>query len=331
MISTADLIHLPYTRDLTEGGIAYALRSLPYTYNRTGGPSYDRMRRIIAGITVELAFRRYLGEHNIPFDVMGARPFTEPDRYDVSLAGKRCDIKSFLISYRDQISEIKRNPQIVLKAPALVPSDQNAAEGYRNSDIYLFAFLSGLVTLSQNDVQKVIESGQPHYFIHVLPDSWMRPQKWSPLGALVLKSDSDETQVVEIGGQDAGRRMRSLIVEIPPRVRVTIDEGLHSLAYIHTKNMPNARIGLYSPTSKRTHIVDLSDWGNIWVYGTDILLAGYLTREEFNRRASFLREGVRVFQYDQTRTKNLAVNVCDLKPLSELFEHVKEWNATKGE
>src|SRR5574339_1167501 len=88
MISSSDLIHLPYTRDLTEGGIAYAVRSLPYTYNRMGGSPYERLRRIVAGVAVELAFRRHLSEQNIPFDVKGATPFTDPDRYDVSLGGR---------------------------------------------------------------------------------------------------------------------------------------------------------------------------------------------------------------------------------------------------
>ena len=49
-------------------------------------------------------------------------------------------------------------------------------------------------------------------------------------------------------------------------------------------------------------------------------LTGWITREEFRRRATLIREGSRVFQYDQTRTKNLAVPVSDLKPMSELFE-----------
>jgi hypothetical protein len=284
------------------------------------------MRRIVAGVAVEIAFRRYLGEHEIPFDVKGATPFTEPDRYDVSLNGRRCDIKSFLITYREQISEMRRNPQVVLNAPALVPSDQNAAEGNLDSDIYLFAFLSGLVTWSQEELQKVLEADQPHYFIHAMPDTWVRPAKWSPLGALVLKSDSEESQVIEIGGQDAGREMRSFIVEIPPRRRIQIDDGFFSVAYIHTKNLPQARIGIHSSRRDETYIVNSVDWGNIWVYGMDILLAGYLTRGEFKQRASFLREGARVFQYEHTRTKNLAVNVCDLKPLSELFERVKEWS-----
>ncbi|HEX9331327.1 MAG TPA: hypothetical protein VF896_05530, partial [Anaerolineales bacterium] len=62
-------------------------------------------------------------------------------------------------------------------------------------------------------------------------------------------------------------------------------------------------------------------------YGMDILLAGYMTREEFSRRASFIQAGSRVFQYPQTYVKNLAVPVSDLKPLSDLFERVKVWSA----
>ena len=327
MISPSDLIHLPYTRDLTEGGIAYAVRSLPYTYNRMGGSPYDRLRRIVAGVAVELAFRRYLSEHDIPFDVKGATPFTDPDHYDVSLGGRRCDIKSFLITYRHQISEMQRDASIVLKAPALVPSDQNAGEGYSDNDLYLFAFLPGLIAASPDAMKKVLEAKQPYYLMHVMPDAWTRPVTWMSLGALTLKSDSEQTQIVEIGGQDEGREMRSRVVEIPPRTRIQIEDGFFSVSYIYIKSAPNARIGIHSPTRNDTCVVEPLDWGNIWVYGMGILLAGYLTREEFNRRASFVQAGARVFQYDRTRTKNLAVPISELKPLSELFGRVKAWHA----
>src|SRR5215211_4963236 len=158
MLSASDFLHLPYTRDLTDGGIAYAVRSLAYTYNRMGGSSYDRLRRIVAGVAVELAFRRYLSEQNIPFDVKGATPFTERDHYDVALGGRRCDIKSFLITVREKIFEMRRNPGILLSAPALVASDQNAGEGHLNSDIYLFAFFSGLLATSDEELHKLIEA-----------------------------------------------------------------------------------------------------------------------------------------------------------------------------
>ena len=99
MLSPSDLLRLPYTPDLTEGGIAYALLSLPYA-----NLSYDRIRRTVAGAIVELAFRRHLSQQDIPFDITAATPFTDPTRHDVSLGGHRCDIKSFLISHREQIS-----------------------------------------------------------------------------------------------------------------------------------------------------------------------------------------------------------------------------------
>jgi hypothetical protein len=204
-----------------------------------------------------------------------------------------------------------------------VASDQNAAEGHLNTDIYLFAFLCGWVTASQEELQNILQDSQPYYLMHVMPDSWRRPQKWNPLGRLVLKTDSEETQIIEIGGQVSGRELHSLEVEIPPKRRIQIDDRFFTIAYIHVKTMPKARIGIHSPVRNETHIIAGSDWGNIWVYDVDILLTGYLGREEFNRRASFLREGARVFQYDRTRTKNLAVSVCDLKPVAELLEHAK--------
>jgi hypothetical protein len=347
MISPSDLIHLPYTRDLTEGGITYALHSLPYLRQRAGSSPYDRLRRVVAGAAVELAFRRYLSEQNIPFNVKSAPPFTDHDRYDVSLGGRRCEIKAFLISHRDQISELRRNPQVVLKAPALVASDQHAGDGHSPRDLYLFAFLPALVATSQDDLRKVIDAKQPQYLIHMMPEAWNRPSSWNPLGRLVLKSESEESVMIEIGGQDAAREMRSCAVELPPRTRVEIQADYFSVSYIHIKSnlhLPshslhfgdaaqwravpgNARIGIHSPVRKETYLIGALDWGNIWVYGMDVLLAGYIAREEFSRRASFIQAGSRVFQYDQTHVKNLAVPVSDLKPLSELFEHAKAWNA----
>ena len=325
MISASDFLHLPYTRDLTEAGIAYALKSLPYAYNRAGASPYDRLRRMVASVAVDLAFRRYLSEQNIPFEVKGAAPFTDPDRYDVSLGGRRCEIKSFLISYREQISGIKKNPQVLLRAPALVPSDQNAAEGHSEHDIYLFAFLSGLAAASHEDLRKVVAADQPHCLIHVMPDAWMRPVQWNPLGTLAIKSEAEEAITLELGGQDEAREMRSLEVEVPPRRRIEIMNDFFSLAYICIKSLPKARVGIRCASQPELHIFGAFDWGNIWVYGMSILLAGYLSREEFNHRATPIREGARVFQYEKTRTKNLAVPVAELKPVSELFERTKKW------
>ena len=330
MITISDFLRLPYTPDLTEGGIAYAIRSLPYTYDRMGGSPFSRLRRIVAGVAVELAFRRHLGQQNIPFDVKGATPFTDPDRYDVSLGGHRCDIKSFFISHRRQISSLRTHPELLLQAPALVPSDQHVADGHRADDLYLFAFLTGLMAASQEDLGKALEAGQPIYLIHAMDKAWSKPSNWQPINPLTLKSESDQTLTVEIGGQAASRDFLTRTVELPPRIRVRVDDDFYAVSSIHVNQLPGARVGIHSPYMREPYIVDPFAWGNIWLYGMDIILTGYIPYDEFRQKSSQIAPGSRVFQYSKTKTKNLAVPVADLKPLPELFERVKKWETGKA-
>lgn len=330
MLQSSDLIRLPYTPDLTEGGIAYACRSLAYTYDRMGGSPFGRLRRIAAGVAVELAFRRFLGEQAVPFDVLGATPFTEPDRYDVALGGHRCDLKSYLISRRPQIAHIRRDPAAVLDASALVPLDQFAAEGHQPDDLYLFAFLLGLVAASHADMERAAAADQPLYLIHPLPQAWARPALWAPLEGLALKSECSAPLSVEIGGQDVGRRFVTCRLNLPPRQRVAVGEAFCSLAYVRALRRPEARLGLHSPQRGEAYLVRPHEWGNIWVYGLEILLVGWLTHEEFRRRASVLQAGAQTFQYARTRTKNLAVPMRELQPLPALLERVKAWGAKIG-
>jgi hypothetical protein len=322
MLSSSDLLHLPYTSDLTEGGIAYALLSLPYA-NQT----YDRIRRTVAGAIVELAFRRYLSQQDIPFDITAATPFTDPTRHDVSLGGHRCDIKSFLILHRDQIAEIRRDPGILFNAPALIPSDHHASNGYLDNDLYLFAFLSGMIAASQNDLKKVVETNQPHYLMHVMPEKWRKPFNWNPLGPLVLKSESDAEMLIEISGQDSGRRNLTRLVKLPPKTRVTVDVSFYSVTALHVKNIPSARLGIHNPAYKETYVIPPLEWKNIWVYGIDIILTGFISRGEFRQRAKLIAPNSRTFQFDRTKTKNLAVPVSELSPLPDLFVRVREWKA----
>jgi len=329
MMNVDDLVHIPYTPDLTDGGITVACRSLPHMYNHMDGSSFDRLRRTAASVAVELAFRRYLTQQNIPFDVKGAEPFTDPDRYDVLLGGHRCDLKSFLISHRTQISALRADPGLALKALALVPLDQYSADGHAENDIYLFAFLTGLIAASPDDVKKAMSAAQPVYLIHTMPKTWIRPQTWIPLGPLVLKSESDETLSIVIGGQDASREFFTGTLDLPPHTRREVDGDFYSVVFVHVKSRPDARLGIYSPSRKETYLVDPGQWSNIWIYGLDIYLTGWISHAEFRQRASLVQEGSRVFQYDRTRIKNLAVSISDLKPLSELLDRVREWKERK--
>ncbi len=77
MLSPAQVLRLPYDASLTRAGIEYAKKSLHYTYNRMGLNPAARLRKIVAGVAVELAFRRWLEAQGLPYDLLGATAFTE--------------------------------------------------------------------------------------------------------------------------------------------------------------------------------------------------------------------------------------------------------------
>ena len=143
MITPSDLICLPYTPDLNEGGIAYACRWLACTYGRW-------VIRRPTGCGGWPARWRWNWHSGIIFPGKPSRslyatatPFSHPDHYDVALGGHRCDIISYLITRRSQIAQLRREPGSLLRAPALIPVDQFAADAHKPDDLYLFAFLTG--------------------------------------------------------------------------------------------------------------------------------------------------------------------------------------------
>jgi hypothetical protein len=311
MLSPSDLLHLPYTPNLTEGGIAYALLSVPYK-----NVSYDGLRRTVAQAIVELAFRRYLSQQDIPFEVTAATPFTDPERFDVSLGGHRCDVKSKLISSRKKISELRHDPSALLKTSALISSEPAVGDGFLDHDLLLFSFLLGLTAVSSSDLKKAAEANQPYYLIHLMPKKWSNPQHWNPLGRLTLKSESSSELQIEISGQDQTHGKLSRLVTLLPKTRITLDEPFYSVTSLHAKSIPSTRVGIHSSNIKEAYVIPPLEWKNIWVYGMEIILAGYLTRGEFRQRTKSAR--------------SLSLPIAELHPLPELFVRVKEWEAGRG-
>jgi hypothetical protein len=109
-----------------------------------------------------------------------------------------------------------------------------------------------------------------------------------------------------------------------------VKQEFFSLAYLNLPQTPEGRLGVFSPRLKQTYIIEPGAWENIWVYGMEIILAGYMTRGEFRRRARELPPNSRVAQYARTRTHNGALPVQQLHPLGDLFERAKEWGKRKN-
>ncbi len=325
MVTPTDFVKLVYTPDLTKTGIVYACRSLAHTYDRMGGSLLNRMRRIVAGVAVELAFRRFLESEGIPYDLLGVTPFTEPDRYDMAIGGRRCDVKSFMILQKKRIRLIQQNPDCLLNARALVPVDQTRSSHTSDSDLFIFAFLSALVTPNQRTLSKALQARQPVHLIHVMPDHWSRPASWESLGELAMKSDCSQAIEVEVGGQNHEKAFQVERINLPPRQRICLQKDFYTLNYLHVPWLPSRVLGVHSPSLEETYLIRPVEWGNIWVYGLRILLTGYISRGEFRQRAEFLPAGSQVFQYARTRVDNLALPIGQLKPLAELLAAARLW------
>jgi hypothetical protein len=325
MLSASDLIHLPYAPDLTEAGIACAARSLVSAYQPSGTSPLEHLRLSVAELAVELAFRRALSAQDIPISVDQALPFTRPGWFDLFLGGHRGQLKSFFVTRRSQIARLHRDPALFLQVPTLLPLDQFAADGHKPDDLYLFAFLLGLVASSREDEEKALAAGQPVHLVHSLPARWARPASWLPLENLVLKSECAAPLRIEITGQNADREFMTASLELPPRERLPVEQGFHSLVTIHSARRPEARIGIHSPLRGKAHLIPAHSWGNIWVYGMDIVLVGWLTHQEYRRKAKVLNAGMSTFLVGRTTEKNLLVPVAALNPLAPLLARLKQW------
>ena len=106
---------------------------------------YDTIRRTVASAALNLAFRRYLGENGVLFGVQEPTPFSDPDRYDLLLGGRTCELKTYLISRASQWQALSDDPRLALAAPALVPLDRHTTDTVRARDIYVFAFVGARV------------------------------------------------------------------------------------------------------------------------------------------------------------------------------------------
>ena len=146
MVSSADFIRLDYTPDLTQAGIAHVSQDLTNAHNRTDAKPFETLRQIVSQKAAELALIRYLVSENVPHYIRSSTPFSAPDNYSITIAGRRCALYTYLIHRKSRIRKINQHPDQLLKAHAMVPSDQIDAEQLNQRDLYCFAFISALLT-----------------------------------------------------------------------------------------------------------------------------------------------------------------------------------------
>ncbi|MBL8057897.1 MAG: hypothetical protein JNK29_14430, partial [Anaerolineales bacterium] len=176
----------------------------------------------------------------------------------------------------------------------------------------------------QAETRQAEAAGQPLELVATLAEGgWLGRPQWRSLGALAFKSNCGAPLELEVGGQARNREALTEALLLPPGTRVAGRNRYYALLYLRATRAPEAEVGVHSPVLQRTHVIKPVDWHNIWVYGMDVFIAGWLTKGEFLALGRRLPAGSRVKQYPRTQTANRAVPVQNLRPIAELAARVR--------
>jgi hypothetical protein len=261
MISSTDFIHIPYTPDMTKAGVTYTCHWLIHQNNSLNTPLYQHLRSIVAGKAVELSFRRYLVEHQIPHQNLSSTKFSDPDRYDISLSGRRCELYSVLLSQKKVIRQAHSNPDELLIAQVSLPSELVASELLSEHDLYIFSFVTALVTGNRRQLRLALVADQPVFPIYLLPKIWSRPTPWASLGKLTLKSENIQPLKLVLGGQVANMQLNMEELELSPGLRTQVCSDFYSLSYMEVSPVSTGRVGVHSRRLSQTMIIQPNNWG----------------------------------------------------------------------
>lgn len=141
-----EIICLAILPEDVEVGLAYAKKSLHYTFDRMGYKEdlNRRLVKIAIGKTCEATLTRFLGQHAIPhLSGEGATPHTDPDKFDLRILNEVVDLKTFNVP--DQVAQ----PDRLLHCLALVPCQRRNDQWQQrhNYERFLFGFFKGKMRL----------------------------------------------------------------------------------------------------------------------------------------------------------------------------------------
>lgn len=324
MLSSSDLILLPYDPQFSIAGVQYARDSLDSTYNRRQLPNGERLRKIVASVGFEMAVRRWLENEDVPYERLGATAFTETDKFDLAIGGRRCDLKSFLLYNKPKIAALHHDPAWLLDAQALIPVEQFESARLEENDLYLFGCVTGLAARHSAETEQALQKNLPAFLIFTPPTTdWANVKAWRSLGEVAIKLNAADGLTVEVGGQNQQREAVHERIHLNGRQRIKLRHDYFSILYLALPHLPVGEIELHRGALDQTLIVTPTEWENIWIYGQRVYLCGWLNKKDFRAASAVLPKGSAVKQHTSTSTANRALPLRALRPLSELVALAK--------
>jgi hypothetical protein len=317
MLTSSDLLTCRLSPEIMSAAAKVALKGLALApLTRVQDEVAFAAQRIV-DYSAYLTLRCCLYEKGVPHSAYLPAPFSDPDQQNLVIGGRRIILQIELIHKKEEIRIQRRFPETILEKEARI---SYSAEHFWEEDLLVFACMSGLLARSSSEINRAFQARQPVCMLHILPLKKRSPRPWSPLGTLSLKTDARRTLTFELGGQCKDKIFCIEKVSIPPGEAVRMETGFYSLTYIKAEEPVYERLALRHRLFEHAYIIHPHQWHNIWVYGLELSLAGYMSWSEYRRKAVPLSEGDGSEPAYHGENALLCLPVYELHPLGYLFE-----------
>jgi hypothetical protein len=285
---------------------------------------YYVLRSQVASTAAKLTFHRLLEAFNVAHRKVILKPFTNPDEPDISISGRRIESLNFLITRIKSIRHIIQTPESLLHNPMIVNLPGSDLELFQDDDLLFFSIALGKTIAHLSELQKCGKKDGNKYLMFPFPANWAHPVNLRSLGRLIMKAEYGPEMTVELGGRDKQDFYCAYRQILPEKLRIEIEQEYFSLTYMHVPELPAGRISIYSPELRLTCTIHAHEWGNLWVYGLQILHIGYISWLEFKHLAYELPAGTLVLGEMRLPVKCQAIDVFHLHPIRDLIPNISD-------
>lgn len=322
-LATADLVSLAYSGQYSLAGVQQACESLLHGQALADDVEPAQLRSAVAAVAFEMALRRWLDDAQVSYQLPAHALATAGAQRQLALGGRKCELRPSILTHAGGMQSVQADAGWLLGTSAMVAPAELAAQRLAEEDIFIFGCVTGSVLPSLRETQRAAAQAQPLSLVHMPPRPWQGLGSWRSLGQLVLKSAAKQPLQVELGGLDrAHQALRSTLL-LQPMQRTLVPEDFYCLRYVCVAALPDGVLGVHSPALRQTPVITPRQWHNIWFYGLQVYLCGWLNKRDFRSRSVRLAAGTRVRQYVRTEEVVHAIEIVRLRPLARLLELVR--------
>ncbi len=320
-VGLSDLVALACDPTMLSAGITFACRAHLQDFQTRSKVPISSIRRRCANAISTTSFRRWLASKDIPYDIVSSAPLTEPLEHHITIGGRKVDIVNNLITNHQAIRRLYEQPQSLLQFEISIPTGLLSQETGSPSDLLAFSLLFAHVSTSPSQTRNRMNASEMIFLLAIPPRRiWRQQHPWSALGVLNLSSQDPQPIRLDLCALLPDHRPTVEQVTIPAGRAIELSRDWHNLLYMHSSHMPNTTLRFHAPARKANWFVTPSQWANLCFYDTQFLIAGWLTRLEFNRiNASRKLDD----QVPYPHRKASRIPVRELQPMSDLTRRIR--------